>query len=236
MECSNQRLRLRLRIEAGHGVVLAIKKTPLLKMSSGKETCLKFSKRRSVSFGGKYTKRYLRKFVKMNERSGKQAELGKGKEISSTDESVKNTDVEEAQPDLTTNALCVITTEEFHFRSTLDSEAENSLGQSEVIDVMTSDRVEDRYLHAQLNAEVEGTEELRSFNEGDLGHSNVWMVERDSDDLWFRMGVAYNCVSQGHGPRKECYPFSLGSLNDFGSRSEEVDSMPIVWSPSANST
>ena len=127
LDCSNQRLRLRLRIEAGHGVVLAIKKTHLLKMSSGKETCLKFSKRRSVSFGGRYTKRYLRKFVKLNERSRKQVELGKGKEISSTEESVNNTDVEEAQLGLTTNALCVITTEEFDFWSTLDSEAENSL-------------------------------------------------------------------------------------------------------------
>ena len=38
LECSNQRLRLRLRIEACHGVVLAIKKTHLLKMSSGRET------------------------------------------------------------------------------------------------------------------------------------------------------------------------------------------------------
>ena len=36
LECSNQRLRLRLRLGAGHGVVLAIKKTHLLKMSSGK--------------------------------------------------------------------------------------------------------------------------------------------------------------------------------------------------------
>ena len=82
LECGNQRLRLRLRIEASHGVVLAIKETPLLKMSSGKETCLKFSKRRSVSFGGRYTKRYLRKIEKLNERSRKQVELGKGKEIS----------------------------------------------------------------------------------------------------------------------------------------------------------
>ena len=66
LECSNRRLRLILRIEAGHGVVLAIKETPLLKMSSGKETCLTFSKRRSVSFGGGYTKRYLRRFEKLN--------------------------------------------------------------------------------------------------------------------------------------------------------------------------
>ena len=51
--CSNQRLRLRLRrSKAGHGVVLAITKTPLLKKSSGREGCLKFSKRRSGSFGG----------------------------------------------------------------------------------------------------------------------------------------------------------------------------------------
>ena len=87
LECSNQRLRLRLKIEAGHGVVLAIKKTPLLKMSSGKETCLKFSKRRSVSLGGRYTKRYLRKFVKLNERSRKQVELGKGKSLVLTNRS-----------------------------------------------------------------------------------------------------------------------------------------------------
>ena len=130
----------------------------------------------------------------------------------------------------------LIATEELDFRSTLDSEAGNSLGRSEVIDVMTSDRVEDRYLDAQLNAEVEGTEELRRFNEGDIGHSNVWMVERDSDDLWFRMGVAYDCVNQGHGPRKECYPFSLGYSNDFGIRSEEVDSMPIAGYPTVDST
>ena len=152
MKCSNQRLRLRLRIEAGHGVVLAIKKTPLLKMSSGKETCLKFSKRQSLSFGGRYTKR---KFKKLNETVREQVELGKGKEISSTDESVNNTDIEEAQPDLTTNALCVITTEELDFRSTLDSEAGNSLGPLEVIDVMTLDRVEDRYVDPQLNSGVE---------------------------------------------------------------------------------
>ena len=54
---SNQRLQLRLRLEVGRRVVLAIKKTPLLKMSSRKELCLKFSKGRSVSFGGIYTKK-----------------------------------------------------------------------------------------------------------------------------------------------------------------------------------
>ena len=58
--CSNQRPWLRLRFEAGHGGVLAIKKTHLLKMSSGREICLNFGKRRSVSLGGWYTKRYLR--------------------------------------------------------------------------------------------------------------------------------------------------------------------------------
>ena len=164
LECSNQRLRLRLRIEVGHGVVSAIKKTHLLKMSSGKETCLKFSKRRSVSFGGRYTKKYLRKFEKLNEKSRKKVELGKGKEISSTDESIGNTDVEEAEPDLTTNALCVITTEEIDFRSTLDSEAGNTLGQLETINGVTSDQLEDRYVDPQLNAEVEGTEELQRIN------------------------------------------------------------------------
>ena len=217
-------------------MVLAIKKTHLLKMSSGKETCLKFSKRRSVSFGGRYTKRYLRKFVKLNERSRKQVELGKGKEISSTDESIGNTDVEEAQPDLTTDALCVIENEELNFRSPLDSEAGNFLGQLETINSVTSDKLEDRYVDPQLNAEVEGTEEIQRINEGDIGHSNVWMVERDSDDLWFRMGVAYNCVNQGHGRRKESYRFSVGTSNDLGRRSEEVQAMPIVWYPTADST
>ena len=48
---SYQRLRLRLRLEAAHGVVLAIQITPLLKMSSGRGRCLQFSKRRCVSFG-----------------------------------------------------------------------------------------------------------------------------------------------------------------------------------------
>ena len=142
----------------------------------------------------------------------------------------------EAQTDLTTGVLCVITTEELDFRSTLDSEAGSSLGQSEVIDVVTSDRVEDSYVDAQLNAGVEGTEELWRFNVGDVGHSNLWMVERDSDDLWFRMGGAYNCVSNGHGPRKECYPVSLGSPNDFGRRNQEVDSMPIAGYPQVDST
>ena len=35
--CSNQRLRLNLRLKVGHGSFLAIKKTPLLKMSSGRK-------------------------------------------------------------------------------------------------------------------------------------------------------------------------------------------------------
>ena len=39
----------------------------------------------------------------------KQAELGKGKELSSTDESIDDTDVKEAQQDLITCLLCVIT-------------------------------------------------------------------------------------------------------------------------------
>ena len=238
LECSNQRLRLRLRIEAGHGVVLAIKKTPLLKMSSGRETCLTFGKRRSVSFGGRYTKRYMRKFVKLNERSRKQVELGKGNEISSTDESINNTDVKEAQPDLTTNALCVITTEEFDFRSTLDSEAGNSLGQLETNNGMTSDKLEDRYVDPQLNTGVDVTEEMQRINEGEIRQNNVWMVERDSDERWFQMGSAISYVSQGQGRRKECYLFPLGYSNDFKypSRSEEVDSMPIVWYPTVDST
>ena len=37
LRVSNQRPRLELSHEVGHGVVLAIKKTPLLKMSSGTE-------------------------------------------------------------------------------------------------------------------------------------------------------------------------------------------------------
>ena len=236
LECSNQRLRLRLRIEAGHGVVLAIKKAPLLKMSSGKETCLTFGKRRNVSSGGRYTKRYLRKFEKLNETSRKQVELGKGNELSSTDESIGNTDVEEAQPDLPTDALCVITTEELDFRSTLDSEAGNSLSQLETINGMTSDRVEDRYVDPQLNAEVEGTEEIQRINEGEIRQNNVWMIERDSDERWFQMGAAISYVSQGQGRRKECYPFSLGYSNDLGRRSEEVDSMPIAGYPQVDST
>ena len=236
LECSNQRLRLRLRIEAGHGVVLAIKETPLLKMSSGKETCLRFSKWRSVSFGGRYTKRCLRTFVKLNERSRNQVELGKGKEISSADESIDATYVEEAQPYLTTNALCVITNEELDFRSTLDSEAGNSLGQLETINGVTSDRVEDRYVDPQLNTGVEGSEEIQRINEGEIRQNNVWMFERDSDERWFQMGAAISYVSQGQGRRKECYAFSLGYSNDFGSRSEEVQAMPIAGYPQVDST
>ena len=236
LECSNQRLRLILRIEAGHGVILAIKETPLLKMSSGKETSLTFGKRRSVSFGGRYTKRYLRKFEKLNGTSRKQVELGKGNEISSTGESIGNTDVEEAQPDLTTNALCVITTEEIDFRSTLDSEAGGSLEQLETINGKTSDKLEDRYVDPQLNAEVEGTEEMQRINVGDVRNSNVWVIERDSNERWFQMGVAISYVCQGQGPRKESYRFSVGTSNDFGSRSGEVDSMPISGYPQVDST
>ena len=97
-----------------------------------------------MRFGGKYTKRYLRKFEKF-EPSRQQVELGKGKEFSRTDESIDGRDVEEVQPDLTTGVLCVITTNQLDFRSALDSEAGGSLEQSEVINGMTSDRVEDRY-------------------------------------------------------------------------------------------
>ena len=52
-----------------------------------------------MSFCGRYTKRYLRKFEKLNETSRKQVEVGKGTKDSSTDESVEDTDVEEAQPE-----------------------------------------------------------------------------------------------------------------------------------------
>ena len=76
----------------------------------------------------------------MNETSRKQVELGKGKELNSTDESIDDTDVEEAQLDSTTGVLCVTTSEELDFRSTLDSEARSSSEQAEFINAMTSDR------------------------------------------------------------------------------------------------
>ena len=104
---NNQRLRLRFSLESGHGVVVAIKKTPLLNMSSGSEICSKFSERRTMSFGGRYTKKYLREFEKLHETSGKHVELGKCKELFSTDESIDDTGVEEAHPDLSTGVLCV---------------------------------------------------------------------------------------------------------------------------------
>ena len=66
-------------------------------------------------------------------------------ELSSTDESVDDADVEEAQPVLTNGVLCVITTQELDFRSALDSDAGGSLEQSETKNGMTSDRVENRY-------------------------------------------------------------------------------------------
>ena len=232
---SKQRLRLTLGFEVDHRVILAIEKTPLLKMSSGRKRCLKFSKRRKGSFGGRCTKRYLRMFEKFDKTSKKQVELGTTKEISSTDESTDDTDLEEAQPDLTTGVLCVITTDELDFRSTLDNEAGASLECSEVINGRTSVRVEDRYADPQLNTGVEGTEEFQSINEGHIRQSNVWMVERDYDDQWLRMAVTYKCVSEGQGPRKECYSISVGSSNDFGSRSEEVHGMPIVWYPPVDS-
>ena len=62
------------------------------------------------------------------------------------------------------------------------------------------------------------------------------MVERDSNERWFQMGAAISYVSQGQGRRKECYPFSLGFSNDFGSRSGEIDSMPIAGYPQVDST
>ena len=121
----------------------------------------------------------------MNETSRKQVELGKGNELSSADKSIDATDVEEVQPDLTTflDALCVITTEESDFRTTLDSEAGGSLEQLETIKGKTSDTVEDRYADPQLNTGVDVTEEFQSNNEGDIRNSNVLMVERHSDDL-----------------------------------------------------
>ena len=89
---NNQRLRLSLRLEVGHGVVLALDKIPV---------------RRSVSFGGIYTRSYWRKFEKLNETSREQVELGKGKELSSTDKSIDNRDVEETQPNMPTGVMCV---------------------------------------------------------------------------------------------------------------------------------
>ena len=100
---------------------------------------------------------------------------------------------------------------------------------------MTSGRMEVRYADPQLNTGFEGTEELQKINEGDIRHSKVWTDERDSDDHWFRMGAVFYCVNQGQGPRKEFYSFSWGSLNEFGSRSEEVHGIPIVWSPPVDS-
>ena len=55
--------------------------------------------------------------------------MSKGREFSGTDDSNDDTDVKEAQPDLTTGALSVIATDELDFRSTLDSEAGSSLEQ-----------------------------------------------------------------------------------------------------------
>ena len=139
-----------LRHEVGDGVVVAIKKTPLLNMSSGRKLCLEFSKRRSVSFNGRCTKRYLRKFEELNETSRKRVELGRGKELSSTDEPIENADVEEAQPGMTTGVLCVITTQKLDFWSTLDSEAGVSLEQSKTNNGSTSDRVERRGLMKKI--------------------------------------------------------------------------------------
>ena len=70
-----------------------------------------------MNFGGMYTKRYLRKFVKLNGTSRKQFQLGKSKELSNTEESIDDTDVEEAQPDLATGVFCVIRTKELDFQS-----------------------------------------------------------------------------------------------------------------------
>ena len=67
------------------------------------------------------------KFEKLNETNRNQVDLGKGKELSVTDDSIDIIDVEEAQQDLTTGVLCVISSKELGFRSTLDSEAGGSL-------------------------------------------------------------------------------------------------------------
>ena len=89
-------------------------------MSLVRESCLKFSKRRSVSFGGSFTNKYLWELEVLNETSKKWVELSRGMELSSTDESMDDADVEEAQPVLTNGVLCVITTQELDFRSALD--------------------------------------------------------------------------------------------------------------------
>ena len=60
---------------------------------------------------------------KLIETIRKHLKLVKGNELSSTDETIDDTNVEESQPELTTGFLCVITTEELVFRSTLESEA-----------------------------------------------------------------------------------------------------------------
>ena len=229
---SNQRLWFRLSLEVDHGVVLAIRKIALLNICLGIKSCLKFRKRRSASFVGKYTKRYLRRFEKLNETSRTRVEIGKGKELSSTDETI-DTDVEEAQPGLRTGVLCVMTTDFLFIR---DSDAEASLKQSEIFNCMKSDRVEDGHADPPLNTGVRGIEKFQRINEGDIRHSIVWMVAWDSDNLWFRMGAAFNCVSKAYGPQKESYPFCLGYSNDFESRSEKVHGMPIVWSPPVDST
>ena len=121
----------------------------------------------------------------LNESSRKQVELGKGKELFSTDESIDNTDVEEAQRDLTTGVFCLITTDGFDFGSNLDSRAGGSLEQLESNYGKTSDRVEDRYGEPQLKTGVDEPEKFYSVHDGDIRHSNVWMVERDSAYLFF---------------------------------------------------
>ena len=88
----------------------------------------------------------------------------------------------------------------------------------------------------QLITGVEGTEEFLKIIEGDIKHNNLWMVERDSNNQRFKLGAPFNYVNQGQYPPKECYLFFWGSSNEFRSRSEEVDSMPIVWSPPVDST
>ena len=62
-----------------------------------------------------------------------------------------------------------------------------------------------------MNTGVEGTEEFQRINAGEIRHSNVWIVESDSDNLWFRMGAAYKSVNQGHGHRNECSLFFGGT-------------------------
>ena len=129
----------------------------------------------------------------------------------------------------------LITTEELDFWSTLDSETGGPLEKSETLNGMTSDRVEDRYANLQLNTGAKGTEELQRIFEGDLRHRNVWMVERDSRRLVVSIGSdVLNVLIRGADLENNVIRF-LWRLQ-ARSRSEEVDSMSIVWFPPVDST